>query len=106
MNNFLFWLVLLIISDTVAAAVGTFILYRYHDSAFIRSMGRVLGAFAVEQSLTLLALSIDPVRVKHIKTYYALILGGRLLRSIAIWKFTLRLFGVIKGKLTEAEKEE
>lgn len=104
MNMFLSFVVLFIISDTVAATVGTFILYRYHESPFIRSMGRVLGAFALEQSLTLAALSIDPVRVRHIWAYHALILSGRLIRSIAIWKFTLRLFGVIKSRsTTEAE---
>lgn len=93
MNAFFSLIILFIISDAVAAAIGCFVLIRYSGgNSFIRGVARVLGAFAIEQFATLIALTIDPVPVKHVKIYYGLIVAGRLIRSINIWWFTWPLF--------------
>lgn len=97
MSAFLSLIILFIISDAVAATIGCFVLIRHSGDSFIRGVARVLGAFAIEQFATLIALTIDPVSTKHIKLYYGLIVAGRLIRSINIWAFTWPLFVGKKG---------
>lgn len=84
MKQVLSWFILLILSDTVAAAIGARILFRMHG-IFPRAVGILMTAFVLEQIASIVAITFDYRNIKHTTTFLIIIVLFRGLRSLAMW---------------------
>lgn len=107
MSTFISLIILFIFLDLAAAIISALKLLKGSNySTLIRAVGLLLGAFAVEQILQLIAVTHDYKGIKHSPVTIGFAMAGRLLRSLALWGLTLHLIGVLPNEIKAGTHEK
>lgn len=97
LQPFLFLLFLVIISDTVACAIGGYVVLSTNGNPTMRRLGIVLLALCAEVLCHLLANVFGYIHKPEYTVGYAVTFWtGKAIRSVAIWMFVLHIVGYRK----------